>query len=45
MFAASPYEKGFFEIYGDLLPETQEALLRLAKDLLATQKRLSGEKP
>jgi len=42
MFAASPYETGFFEIYGSLLPETQEALLRLAKDLLATQKKLSA---
>jgi len=43
MFAASPFEKEFFEIYGSLLPETQEALLRLAKDLLATQKKLSGD--
>jgi transcriptional regulator with XRE-family HTH domain len=39
MFAASPYEKEFFEIYGSLLPETQKALLKLAKDLLATQKK------
>jgi len=43
MLAASPYEKEFFEIYGGLLPETQEALLRLAKDLLATQEKLSGD--
>ncbi|MCL2599817.1 MAG: helix-turn-helix domain-containing protein [Treponema sp.] len=43
MFAASPYETDFFEIYGSLLPETQEALLRLARDLLATQKKLAGE--
>ena len=42
MFASSPYEKEFFEIYGNLLPETQKALLRLAKDMLATQKKLSG---
>ena len=42
MFAASPYEKEFFEIYGGLLPETQDTLLRLAKDLLATQRRLSA---
>ena len=42
MFAASPYEKEFFEIYSGLLPETQKALLRLAKDLLLTQKKLSG---
>ena len=40
MFTASPYEKEFFEIYGNLLPETQETLLRLAKDLLITQKKL-----
>ena len=39
MFAASPYEKEFFDIYGSLLPGTQEALLRLAKDLLAIQKK------
>ena len=39
MFASSPYEKEFFEIYENLLPETQEALLRLAKDLLAIQKK------
>jgi predicted DNA-binding protein YlxM (UPF0122 family) len=38
MFTASPYENEFFEIYGSLLPETQKALLKLAKDLLATQK-------
>ena len=42
MFAASPYEKEFFEIYGGLLPETQDTLLRLAKDLLATQRKLSA---
>ncbi|WP_461255769.1 helix-turn-helix domain-containing protein [Treponema sp. R80B11-R83G3] len=43
MFAdASPYEKEFFEIYNGLLPETQKTLLKLAKDLLATQKKLSG---
>ena len=44
MFAASPYEKEFFEIYDNLLPETQETLLRLAKDLLVTQKKLAGSK-
>jgi len=37
MFTASPFEKEFSEIYGRLFPETQQALLRLAKDLLATQ--------
>ena len=39
MFAASPYENEFFTIYNNLLPETQRALLRLAKDLLASQKK------
>jgi transcriptional regulator with XRE-family HTH domain len=39
MFAASPYEQEFFKIYTNLLPETQEALLRLAKDLLKIQKK------
>ena len=42
MFASSPYEKEFFAIYDSLLPETQKALLRLAKDLLITQKKLSA---
>ena len=41
MFDTSIYEKEFFEIYENLLPETQVALLRLAKDLLATQRKLS----
>ncbi|MDR1128940.1 MAG: helix-turn-helix transcriptional regulator [Treponema sp.] len=40
MFAASPYEKEFFEIYRGLMPETQRALLRLAQDLLESQKNL-----
>jgi len=39
MFAASPYEQEFFKIYNNLLPETQEALLRMAKDLLEIQKK------
>jgi len=39
MFTASPYEKEFFTIYNNLLPETQKALLRLAKDLLVIQKK------
>ena len=43
MFTASPYEKEFFEIYGNLLPEIQESLLRLAKDLLVTQKKLKSK--
>jgi transcriptional regulator with XRE-family HTH domain len=39
-FAASLYEKEFFEIYRSLMPETQQALLRLAQDLLESQKNL-----
>jgi transcriptional regulator with XRE-family HTH domain len=39
MFAASPYEKEFVDIYCGLLPETQKALLQLAKDLLVIQKK------
>jgi transcriptional regulator with XRE-family HTH domain len=39
MFGASPYEKEFFEIYKNLMPETQQALLRFAKDLLKMQKK------
>lgn len=37
MFAAPPFEKEFSETYGKLFPETQKALLHLAKDLLASQ--------
>jgi transcriptional regulator with XRE-family HTH domain len=40
MFAASPYEKEFLEIYKDLMPETQQALLRVARELLKTQQTL-----
>ena len=39
MFTASPYEKEFFDIYENLFPETQESLLRLARDMLMTQKK------
>jgi len=39
MFVASPFEKEFFDIYSGLVPEIQKALLRLAKDLLATQNK------
>jgi DNA-binding XRE family transcriptional regulator len=41
MFTASPYETEFFEIYQNLLPETQKALLQLAKNLLTTQEKHS----
>jgi transcriptional regulator with XRE-family HTH domain len=39
---ASPYETEFFAIYRDLMPETQRAILQLAKQLLETQKKLSN---
>jgi transcriptional regulator with XRE-family HTH domain len=42
MFNASPYEAEFFDIFEDLMPETQRALLSLAKNLLETQKKLSA---
>jgi transcriptional regulator with XRE-family HTH domain len=35
----SPYEKEFVEIIRELPPETQEALLRIARQLLETQKK------
>jgi transcriptional regulator with XRE-family HTH domain len=44
MFTASPYEQEFFEIYRDLLPETQQSLLQFARQLLATQRQLSAKK-
>jgi transcriptional regulator with XRE-family HTH domain len=40
MFNASPYETEFFDIFEDLMPETQQALVNLAKKLLETQKKL-----
>jgi transcriptional regulator with XRE-family HTH domain len=42
MFNDSPYEKEFFSIYRNLLPETQNALLNLVKELLDTQTKLQG---
>jgi len=42
MFVSSPFENEFFEIYSKLLPDTQDALLRLAKDLLVIEKKLSA---
>jgi transcriptional regulator with XRE-family HTH domain len=39
--AASPLENELFEIYRGLMPETQQALLQLAKQLLKTQRRLA----
>jgi transcriptional regulator with XRE-family HTH domain len=40
MFDASPYENDFFTIYKGLLPETQQALVHLATQLLETQEHL-----
>ena len=40
MFLASPYEKEFTEIFGNLAPETQQYLLLMAKELLNTQRKL-----
>jgi len=37
MFTTAPHATEFFTIFGELLPETQGALLRLAKELLAIQ--------
>jgi transcriptional regulator with XRE-family HTH domain len=34
----SPYEKEFSEIISELMPETQQALLQIAKQLLAAQR-------
>ncbi|MDR1301255.1 MAG: helix-turn-helix domain-containing protein [Treponema sp.] len=39
MFTSSPYNREFFEIYRSLMPETQQALLNLAKQLLEIQKK------
>jgi transcriptional regulator with XRE-family HTH domain len=39
MFTASPYDREFFEIYQGLMPETQQALLNLARQLLEIQKK------
>lgn len=39
-FVASPYEKELVCIFNKLLPETQEYLLIVAKELLITQQKL-----
>jgi hypothetical protein len=41
--SASPYETEFFDIYNGLLPETQQALLQFARELLASQRKLMGK--
>ncbi len=40
MFLASPYEREFIEIFGHLVPETQQYLLLMARELLNTQQKL-----
>lgn len=40
MFFSMPYEKEFTEIFSRLVPETQEYLFTMAKELLATQEKL-----
>lgn len=40
MFLVSPYEKEFTRIFSHLVPETQQYLLLMAKELLRTQNKL-----
>jgi transcriptional regulator with XRE-family HTH domain len=42
--APYPYEKEFFEIYRHLLPETRQALLEFARQLLEIQEKLGKER-
>lgn len=39
-FSFSPYEKEFVEIFENLIPDTQQYLLLMAKELLKTQEKL-----
>jgi hypothetical protein len=41
--ANSPYEREFSEIISELMPETQQALLQIAKQLLAAQRGIGGQ--
>lgn len=43
MFFSSPYEKEFTAIFGHLVPETQQYLLLMAKELLNTQQKLLNQ--
>jgi transcriptional regulator with XRE-family HTH domain len=45
MFAVSPYEEEFIETYRNLLPDSQQNLLKLAKKLLASQTKIVSSKP
>lgn len=40
MFLYSPYIKEFTEIFSHLVPETQQFLFLMAKELLSTQRKL-----
>jgi len=40
MFLSSPHEEEFIRIFSHLIPETQEYLLLMAKELLTTQNKL-----
>jgi len=44
MFDESPKEKEFASIFRSLMPETQEYLLLMAKELLAVEKKLLEKK-
>ena len=43
MFQSSPYENELLTLYGKLVPETQEYLLVIAKELLKIQQKLLHE--
>ena len=43
VFASSPYEKEFMEIFKKLAPESQQYLLTMAKELLVTQQKLLNQ--
>lgn len=45
MFAVSPYEEEFVRIYHNLLPDSQQDLLKLAKKLLAGQNKITSGEP
>jgi transcriptional regulator with XRE-family HTH domain len=40
MFSASPYEKEFREIFSSLMPDTQQYLVLMARELLNTQRKI-----
>lgn len=45
MFQSSPYEKELLLLFSKLVPDTQEYLLIIAKELLNTQQKLLQAKP